>query len=259
MGTTEVAIEYDRPAVRNRRIWGDLVPYGQVWRSGANAATTIRFSTAVRINGQALPAGRYSIFTIPGPDQWEVIFNRRINQWGAFDYNPKDDVLRTRVKARYVSNPSEWLTYEITPTSSSSAYVDLLWEKLRVSFLVDVDVEAAVKANITRLLAKAGPRDWKIWSDVAAYMLEQEKDLGQALAHVDRSLKIQENPTNLFVKAQILRALGRPEAMGLLEKADTLATAQKAPGSVHGPIQATLDRWRRGGGSNGGAGGGRRR
>lgn len=257
VGTTEVTISYDRPAVRNRRIWGDLVPYGKVWRSGANAATTIRFSSSVRINGQRLAAGTYALFTLPGPEQWEVIFSRQPQQWGAYEYSQKDDVLRVQARPRPVPM-TEWLTYEVTPTSLSSAYVDLLWEKVRVSFLVDVDVAQAVAQNIRRALAKAGPRDWKIWSDVANYHLEQDLELTAALGYIDRSIQIQRNPANLFVRAQILRALGRPsEAMQDLQQADQLATAQRAPGSVHGPIQATLERWRRFG--NGGGSGTPRR
>jgi len=258
VGTTEVTLNYDRPAVRNRRIWGDLVPFGQVWRSGANAATTIRFSGPVRVNGQRLAAGTYALFTIPGPDQWEIIFNRQPRQWGAYEYSHRDDVLRVQAKVRPIPM-TEWLTYEITPTSTSSAYVDLMWEKVRVSFLVDVDVAQVVAQNIKRVLAKAGPKDWKIWSDVASYYLEQDKELPMALSYAERSIQIQRNPSNLFVRAQILKALGRPaEALQLLVQAEQLAQAQRAPGGVTGPIQATLERWRRGGQNGNGQSGQRR-
>jgi hypothetical protein len=251
IGTTTVSIDYHRPQVRGRKIWGELVPFGQVWRTGANEATTIKFSDPVRVNGQPIPAGTYALFSIPGPEQWTLILNKRWRQFGAYEYQPKEDLIRFDVKAKVVKEHSEWLTYEVYPASRSSAYVDLYWEKLRVSFLVDVDVDAMVTARMKRAMSRAGEGDWKIYSDAAEYFLEQEKELNQALIWADKSVRIQENPTNLSVKARILRAISQPaQAYQTMEKALKIARAQGASGAVIGPIQSTLDGWKK---QNGGA------
>ncbi len=251
VGTTTVSIDYHRPQVRGRKIWGELVPFGQVWRTGANEATTIKFTDAVKVNGHPVPAGTYALFSIPGPEQWTLILNKRWRQFGTFEYQPKEDLLRFDVKAKQVKEHSEWLTYEVYPASRSSAYVDLFWEKLRVSFLVDVDVDAMVTVRMKRAMARAGETDWKIFADAAEYFLEQEKELNQALGWVEKSIRIQENPTNLSVKARILRALGQPaQAYQALDKALRIARVQNAGGAITGPIQATLELWKK---QNGGS------
>ncbi len=246
VGTTTVTVEYHRPQVRGRKIWGELVPYGQVWRTGANEATTIKFSDAVKVNGQPVPAGTYALFSIPGPEQWTLILNKRARQFGAFEYQPKDDLLRFVVKAKAVKEFSEWLTYEVYPASRSSAYVDLYWEKLRVSFLVEVDVDSIVAARMKRAMARAGEGDWKIYADAAEYFVEQDKALTQALAWAERSIRIQENPVNLSVKAHILQAISQPvQAYQTLERALRIARSQNASAAVIGPIQNTLDQWKK--------------
>ncbi len=244
IGVTEVKVAYHRPAVRFRKIWGELVPFGKVWRAGANEATTIRFSDPVKVEGKAVAAGTYALFMIPGPDRWTIIFSKRWQQFGAFEYEPKDDVLRFEVTPKAVSNFDEWLTYEIYPASSSTAYVDMYWEKLRVSFLVEVDVQGIVTARLRKALAQARPGDWRIFSDAAEYLLDLDKDLAQALQWTDRSLQIKENPVNLHVKARLQQALGQSaEAARTLDKALKLAQAEKAPPAVTGPLEATRSAW----------------
>jgi len=246
VGTTTVSVEYHRPQVRGRKIWGELVPFGQVWRTGANEATTIKFSDPVKVNGQPVPAGTYALFSIPGPEQWTLILNKRARQFGAFEYQPKDDLLRFVVKPKVVKEFSEWLTYEVYPASRSSAYVDLYWEKMRVSFLVEVDVDSIVTARMKRAMTRAGESDWKIYSDAAEYFVEQDKALTQALAWAEKSIRIQENPVNLSVKAHILQAISQtPQAYQTLERALKIARSQNAGPAVIGPIQSTLDQWKK--------------
>jgi hypothetical protein len=246
IGTTVIAIDYHRPAVRGRPIWGPLVPYGQVWRVGANEATTIRFSDAVRIQDQEVKAGTYSLFLIPRPDVWTVILNRRAKQWGAFEYDPRLDVLRIDVKPR--NNPfTEWLTFALDPTSDSTAYVQLFWEKVKVSFLVEVNVEAIVTARMKKLFVQH-PRDWKVYSEAAEYGLQQTVPLGQAITWADRSIALQENATNLAVKARLLHEAGQlSEARALMEKALWLARSWKAPAATTGPLEKDLSDWNHGG------------
>ena len=247
IGTTEVRVDYHRPAVRRRKIWGELVPFGQVWRAGANEATSIRFGDPVRVNGQPVPAGNYALFMVPGPDRWTLILNKRWRQQGAFEYDPKEDLLRFEVAPKAVGM-NEWLTYEIYPASGSSAYVDMYWEKLRVSFLVEVDVTGIVTARMKRAMAQAKPGDWRIYADAAEYLLEQDTDLGQALTWIERSIRIQENPENLHVKAKLQMLAGQgPEAYRTMDKALKLARNGKANPAIVGPLESTLAQWKRNG------------
>ena len=125
VGATDVTVAYSSPAVKGRAIWGGLVPYGQVWRAGANEATTVEFSKAVTVEGKALPAGKYGFFVIPTEKQWTVIFNKVPNQWGSFKYDEKQDALRVTVTPRKTDTMNERLAYVLTPTG-----LVLRWEKL---------------------------------------------------------------------------------------------------------------------------------
>lgn len=137
VGFTDVKIDYSRPGVKGRVIWGGLVPYNKVWRAGADEATKITFANDVKINGKTLKAGSYSFFTIPTKNKWTLIFNYVAEQWGAFEYNESEDALRIEVTPEK-GNMQEWLAYTITKTSDNSAVVKLEWEKLNVSFIIDV-------------------------------------------------------------------------------------------------------------------------
>ena len=127
IGAAEVTVNYSSPAVKGRKIWGGLEPYGKVWRAGANEATTVEFSKAVTVEGKALPAGKYSFFVIPTEKQWTVIFNKEPNQWGAYKYDQKLDALRVMVTPRKASALAERLAYDVTPKGLA-----LRWENLEV-------------------------------------------------------------------------------------------------------------------------------
>jgi hypothetical protein len=140
VGFTEVTIEYGRPGVKGRTIWGGLVPYNAVWRAGANEATKITFSTDVKIDGKKLKAGSYSFFAIPTQKTWTLIFNKVADQWGAFEYNDVEDALRVVVTPIQNNCWQEWLTYTINKTSDKKAVVTLEWEKIKVPFNVEVEI-----------------------------------------------------------------------------------------------------------------------
>ncbi len=140
IGFTEVTIEYGRPGVKGRTIWGGLVAYNAVWRAGANEATKITFSTDVKIDGKKLRAGSYSFFAIPGQKTWTLIFNKVANQWGAFEYNDVEDALRIEVTPMQNDCWQEWLAYTINKTSDKKAVIMLEWEKLKVPFNVEVEI-----------------------------------------------------------------------------------------------------------------------
>ena len=139
VGFTEVKIDYNRPGVKERIIWGGLVPYNKVWRAGANEATKFTFSTDVQINGKTLKAGSYSFFAIPTKEKWTLIFNKVADQWGAFEYNEAEDALRFEITPEEGS-VQEWLAYTIAKTSKNSAVVNLEWEKLKVPFTIEVSI-----------------------------------------------------------------------------------------------------------------------
>ena len=140
VGFTEVRIDYNRPGVKERVIWGGLVPYNKVWRAGANEATKFTFSTDVKINGKTLRAGSYSFFVIPTKENWTMIFNKVADQWGAFEYNEAEDALRFDVTPEE-GIMQEWLAYTISKTSKNSAVVKLEWEKLKVPFTIEVSIK----------------------------------------------------------------------------------------------------------------------
>jgi len=140
VGFTDVEIDFSRPGVKGRKIWGGLVPYNIVWRAGANEATKITFSTDVKINGKNLKAGRYGFFALPTEKKWILIFNKVADQWGAFEYNEAEDALRIEVTPEK-GYFQEWLDYTVTKTSDYKAIVKLEWEELKVPFTVEVSTE----------------------------------------------------------------------------------------------------------------------
>ena len=140
IGFTNITIEYSRPGVKGRTIWGNLVPYNAVWRAGANEATKITFSTDVKIDGKKLKAGSYSFFAIPTTKTWALIFNKVADQWGAFEYNDVEDALRIEVTPMQNNCWQEWLAFTINKSSDKKAVVTLEWEKLKVPFNVEVEI-----------------------------------------------------------------------------------------------------------------------
>src|SRR3712207_6830608 len=183
VGVTDVTITYSRPGVKGRKIWGDppagaaagtatlddararaadavIVPYGHVWRTGANEATTFAVTDDVVVNGQPLKAGTYSLHTIPGKDEWTIIFNGDPGQWGSFAYDEKKDVLRVKAKPQPSAESQEWLAFSIDPVSDSSARVNLRWEKLTVPFTVEVaDVKGLTVTKLRTAVASAKADD----------------------------------------------------------------------------------------------------
>jgi hypothetical protein len=228
IGTTNVVIDYHRPAVKGREIWGGLVPYSEVWRTGANDATTIRFDDPVKIDGKDVPAGTYGFFAIPTKGDWTLILNKTSKQWGAFDYDAKQDQLRWTVTPK-AAPMQEWLTYTIDPLEADSATAHMHWEKLDVSFAIKVDVRAVMIAQIDRAIKDAKSDDWAVYSQAARYYYENDYKLDQALAWIDQSLKIQENYRPLEIKARILHKMRQdPKAMAALERAMEVAKDKKA-------------------------------
>ena len=245
LGTTEVVITYSRPAAKGRVIWGDLVPYDKVWRTGANEATTFQVSADVLVEGQKLPAGLYSLQTIPGKAEWAVIFNRNAKLWGAYDYRPEDDVLRVKVKPR-PAETHEWLTFAVTPTSSESGLVTMEWETLKVSFAVKTDANARALAGIREAMAKLKADDWRTPYDAAAWAYDNKVALEDAAGWVDQSIRAQENFWNLRMKALIAAESGRSsdaKAAGEKALAAVAGMARKPPADVIDDLRKVMKGW----------------
>jgi len=232
IGLTKVTINYHRPAVKGREIWGALVPYNNgvpfPWRAGANDNTTLKFADDVKIEGKDLPAGKYGFHIIPSEKEWILIFSNDNQAWGSFNYNPDHDALRISVEPQACEHV-EWLKYEFVHLTDHSADVELSWEKKKISFTVDVDVNAVTMKSIEGQLTHLAGFRWQAWNQAAQYCLRTDKNLEQGLAWADRSISggfgSQKNFTTLMTKAQILDKLDRgEEAKPIKEEAMTLAT-----------------------------------
>src|SRR6478672_4065341 len=202
IGVTDVTITYSRPGVKGRTIWGDppegmasraqgeatldnqnerkpgwpIVPYNHVWRAGANEATLFQVTDDVLINGQPLKAGSYSMHTIPGKDEWTIIFNNDPGQWGSFSYDAAKDALRVKTKPQAAGDNQEWLVYTFDPVTENSATVNLRWEKVRVPFTVEVkDVKAAWRKHADEMIA-ANPTAGQLPAQVAQTLYARFKD-----------------------------------------------------------------------------------
>ncbi|MGE5205569.1 MAG: DUF2911 domain-containing protein [Chlamydiota bacterium] len=210
IGITDITINYHRPLVNGRKIWGDLVPYGQVWRAGANENTTIAFSDPVTIEGQPLDKGVYGLHMIPGENEWTVIFSHAATSWGSFTYKQAEDALRVTVKPQ-AADMHNALTYDFDQLTPTSAVVELEWEKLAVPFKVDVDVNKIVEASLHRQLRGLAQYTWEGWDDAANYLLAQKTDLDEALKYEDQSIQVEKRYDNLMTKSNILEALNRKD------------------------------------------------
>jgi len=229
IGCTDVEIVYHSPYVGGRKIWGALVPYGQVWRAGANENTTISFTDDVSINGSALPAGTYGLHMIPDKEEWTIIFSKDHTSWGSFFYNKDEDALRVKVKPA-TREFQEWLDYNFTDRKATSSKVTLSWEKLKVSFTVAADVNAIALKHIREQLRSLPAFGWHGWEEAAHYCIENKTDYDEALKWINNSIKIEENFTNLAAKGQLLLLMGntseaeetKKKVFGLLEQANEI-------------------------------------
>jgi tetratricopeptide (TPR) repeat protein len=210
IGITDITINYHRPLVNGRKVWGDLVPYGQVWRAGANENTTIAFSDPVTIEGQPLDKGVYGLHMIPGENEWTVIFSHAATSWGSFTYKQAEDALRVTVKPQ-PADMHNALTYDFDKLTPTSAVVELEWEKVAVPFKVDVEVNKIVEASLNRQLRGLAQYTWEGWDDAANYLLAQKTDLDEALKYEDQSIEVEKRFDNLLTKSNILEALNRKD------------------------------------------------
>ena len=230
-GVTEVEIHYHRPAVNDREIWGALVPYDAMWRTGANENTLISFSTDVSVEGQPLAAGQYGLHTIPGESEWTIIFSHDTTGWGSFSYEEANDALRVTVKSEEAPFHQERLAFTFDNVSNEGATAALHWGKLRVPVNVTADLQTLTLASFRDQLKGLSRFFWQGWNQAANYCLQNEFNYEEALEWADQSIQVQETFNNLSTKAQLLEKLGRGDEVGdLMEKAMKIGNA----GNLHG-------------------------
>jgi tetratricopeptide (TPR) repeat protein len=245
IGISKVELAFSRPFVKGRKIWGELVPFGQVWRVGANSATTLTLSHAAKVAGKDVPAGTYGFFAIPGPKTWTLILNRKAKQWGAYDYKAEEDQLRWEVTPQSGAF-LECLDYRILPRDAGSATVELAWESLRVSFALTFDTKALYWAHLEAQLKKAPETDGVPWYQAAKYCQEQGIEPQKALAWIELSLKAWDSFWNHEVAARIYKDAKRlPEALLHIQKAIDLSK-DKAPKEYTENLEKELAAWKKG-------------
>jgi len=208
---TDIAVKYHRPLVNGRKIWGGLVPYGKVWRVGANENTTIEFSDPVSVEGKPLDKGTYGLHMIPNQDSWTVIFSKTNTAWGSYSYDQKEDALRVDVKPKPLAQQDEALEFEFEELKPTSTAVTLKWEKLGVPFTVSVNDADETLQDIRAQLKGRGQFTWQALDEGAQFCLTRKVNLDEALRWADASIQNEERFENLSTKADILKALNRPD------------------------------------------------
>ena len=222
VGISDFSISYSRPSVKGRVIFGDLVPYGEMWRTGANASTKLKFSDEVSINGALVPAGEYALYTIPGKDEWTIILHKNLSYWGTGGdkYNTDEDQLRFTVKPQEYKETVETLTMQFAHIRDKGCEIELIWENTRVSFEVALDFDAKVMAQIKDAMTISQGTYYR----AARYYYENGKDLEQALEWINKACEGNEQYWNTRQQALILAGLERyEEAIAAAERSKVLA------------------------------------
>jgi hypothetical protein len=246
VGLTDISVSYSRPGVKGRTIWGDLVPYDKVWRTGANEATTVTFSKEVEIQGNKLPAGTYSLHTIPTASSWTVIFNKDVDQWGSYSYKAESDALRVKVTPRQAAQPVEWMTFGFPAMSPSGDTAELVlsWDRIEVPIAIKALTVEQAFAAIDKARTDARSDAWRIPYRAADFAFNAGVKLDEAMTWVDQSLAAETNYFNLQLKAKLLAKKG--DAKGALATAEKALALQKASGSPPdtAPLEKLVSEWK---------------
>ncbi len=226
VGLTQVTITYNRPSMRDRVIFGDLVPYDAVWRTGANKCTTFEVDGPVKVEGQDLPAGKYSIFTIPGKESWVVIFNKNTELWGEGDRKEEEDVLTIKVPAGQ-SGSTETFTITMDHVKDDQASVQMRWERTMASFTVQADATERALANIKEALSKPDA-DFRAYTSSARFCLDRGIMTADALQWAQKSVEQEKRFWNVHTLALAQAANGKyAEAIVTAEESKRMAQEEK--------------------------------
>jgi hypothetical protein len=219
VGLTDIEINYSRPGLKGRVVVGNIDPYGKVWRTGANSATRVAFSTPVRLQGSKLDAGTYELFTIPGQDEWTVILQKAGKQWGAYQYKEENDILRVKTTPVALANPVETFTIDINDIRDESATLNLIWAGWRVPVTLEVDIVSTIVPQIEAVMASDAAK--KPYAQAAMFYRDHDLDLKKAAAWIDAAIAEQPNAYYLvYHKAKLLAKMG--------DKAGAIALAQQS-------------------------------
>jgi tetratricopeptide (TPR) repeat protein len=232
VGLTDVSVDYSRPDKRGREIFGGLVPYGKVWRTGANAPTTIKFSDDVKIEGKDLPAGEYAFYTIPDKNEWTIIFSKNLKLWGAYGYKPDADALRVTVKPTTLPDEVETFTIGFANLKDDGATITLDWDKTHVPVQLTTKTMEKVTAEINSALKNPAELKPGFYYQAASFYYDHDKDLDQAAKWIDKAIELQKEPRYFmyYKKAQIEAKLGhKDQAKAAAEKSIELLKAGENP------------------------------
>jgi hypothetical protein len=240
VGLTDITLKYSRPGVKGRQVWGALVPYDTIWRTGANEATTINFSDDVLINGQKLPKGTYALFTIPHKDSWDIVFNSQAEQWGAFTHDKSKDVLTVTAKPEK-ADFREWMEFEIPEMNTDTAKIVMRWENVAVPFTVDTQSTEHALAAAKKAVASIDNTRWQLPLNAADFAFQNGK-MEEAKAWLDQALAAKENTRTLWLKARMEAKEGKKaEAKKTLDAA--LAKATEADKTFADEIKKQASLW----------------
>ncbi|MBK6642461.1 MAG: DUF2911 domain-containing protein [Bacteroidetes bacterium] len=232
IGLTDIEIHYSSPLVRARSIWGDVVPFGEVWRAGANENTTISFSTDVIVGNIQVPAGKYGLHMIPRKDKWTIILSKNASSWGSFFYNKEEDMVRFEVEP-LTRDFQEWLSYRFTDPKPGAVNVTMNWEKIAISFPVSIKIQQTVVASMRNELRGVAGFTWQGPWQAADYCMTHNIYPEEAMQWIDQSLAVQENFHNLETKSLMLAKAGKQSESAELH-AKAIAVANETQLNTHG-------------------------
>ena len=225
VGLTDVTVDYSRPGLkgRDKKIFGELIPYGEVWRTGANESSKITFKDPVKIGGKELAAGTYALYTIPGKNEWTIIFSKKTELWGDDGYQQSDDALRVNVKPQTIPYPKETFTIDFAEYKPNGANLTLTWDNTQVVVPVEAEVDAKVMAQIDEQLKAEKIAPWTYFQ-AASYYFQAQKDINKALEWVNSAIKGQEHFVFYNLQSKILAEQKKfKEAIKAAEKSKELA------------------------------------
>jgi len=225
IGLAEVEVSYSRPSMKGRTIFGDLVPYDEMWRTGANKCTTLETGEDIIVNGKNLAAGTYSIFTIPGKEMWTIVFNNNTELWGTGGYNAEEDALRVEVKPSMMSDKVETFTIDFSDVTTSSAHLNIYWESTKVSVKIEHDYMDKALANIEASLQEAQGA-FRTFESAAEFYIDNEMEADKALELARRSVEMNEVFWNVYTLSRAYANKGMyDEAIKAAERSLELSEA----------------------------------
>ena len=243
IGLTNMKVTYSRPGVKGRAIWGGLVPLNEVWRTGANEATTFETSDPITVAGQKLPAGTYSFYTVPSNDEWTIVFSNAKGAWGSSEYTEKNDALRVKVKPQSAPH-EEWMSFSFDNLTPSGGELAIRWEKVRVPVPIQVDVNEKAMANVKAAMASMKADDWRTPFRSAQYFFGVDQNIPEATQWAEKSVSIQQNYFNMSLLADMQMKAGKTkDAIATAEKAVQLGKADKDKPDTR-PTEKKVAEWK---------------